>query len=297
MAYTSTSRPPTITSPPRSQTVFTAGSSRGGPVIRRLRGVLKKTRPADNVSYASGSSAPEIIQDSPTTMASPFPAPPSVMESDNVTDNRRSMARSVTMSMAPSSVVVRKTRFHGSSVHVSRHLSKPWDARSKPRLDAAARAAPAFDISGLRSVQLIVSGLPWSIHVRAGCSGRSRSRSRARADEITVGDVVDSVYTSLNKSLTRTDVRAASNDTKKRIARAAAAAEAESERGEHSVRQGKPSAARRIDFLGSRYWFQGLEKNDRFAREEGYGATGEELKDVWVMRFSSSASRSRSTTR
>ncbi|KAG9122276.1 mitochondrial 54S ribosomal protein mrpl1 [Ceratobasidium sp. 392] len=271
-AYTSTSRPPTVVaSPPRSQSVFTAGSSRTGPMMRRLRGVLKKPRPpTDNVSYTSASSAPEIIQDSPRAMESPLPVPPSVIESDNVTSNRRSMA--------PSSIV-QKTRFHGNSIHVSRHLSKSWDARSPPLLDSAARAAPAFDIAGVRSIQLIVSGLPWSIHVRAGSSGRSRSRSRTRVDQITVGDVVDSVYASLNKSLTRTDVRAASNETKKRIARAAAAAEAESQRGEHSARMGKPSAARRIDFLGSRCWFQGLEKNDRFAREEGYGLSEGELKN------------------
>ncbi|KAG9096699.1 hypothetical protein FS749_007951 [Ceratobasidium sp. UAMH 11750] len=200
--------------------------------------------------------------------------------------------------MAPSSAVVQKTRFHGNSVHVSRHLSKPWDARSPPRLDSTARSAPAFDVAGIRSIQLIVPGLPWSVHVRAGSSGRSRSRSRTRVDQITVGDVVDSVYASLNKSLTRTDVRAASNETKKRIARAAAAAEAESERGEYSARTGKPCAARRIDFLGSRVWFQGLEKNEKFAREEGYGVSDQELKSVWVMRFSStSSSRSRSTTR
>ncbi|KAG9104123.1 mitochondrial 54S ribosomal protein mrpl1 [Ceratobasidium sp. 370] len=273
MAYTSSSKPPTVVTSPRSPTVFTAGSSRAGPMMRRLRGVLKKPRsPVDAVSYTSSSSVPEIIQDSPRAMASPFRAPPSVIESDNVTDNRRSMA--------PSSAVVQRTRFHGNSVHVSRHLSKSWDARSPPRFDSTARAAPAFDVTGIRSIQLIVPGLPWSVHVRAGSSGRSRSRSHTRVDQITVGDVVDSVYASLNKSLTRTDVRAASNETKKRISRAAAAAEAESERGEQSARMGKPCAARRIDFLGSRVWFQGLEKNDKFAREEGYGVSEQELKNV-----------------
>lgn len=216
-----------------------------------------------------------------------FPAPPRIIPRSAVPDSRRSLA---------SSSVVQKTRFNGNTVHVSRHLSKPWDARSPPRLDSAAYAAPAFDIRGVHSVQLIVSGLPWSVHVRAGSAGRSRSRSRTRVDHITVGDVVESVYAALNKSLTRTDVRAASNDTKKTIARAAAAAEAESERGEQSARTGKPSAARRIDFLGSRIWFQGLEKNDKFARKEGYGATDQELKGVWVMRFSSSPKPARSST-
>ncbi|KAG8739334.1 mitochondrial 54S ribosomal protein mrpl1 [Ceratobasidium sp. 414] len=288
MAYTSTSKPPTIvTSPARPPTAFTAGSSRAGPMMRRLRGVLKRPRPAADIVSDVSSSVPEIVQN-PPTMTSPFPVPPSVIESDSVTDVRQSMA--------PSSVVVQRTRFHGNSVHVSRHLSKPWDARSPPRLDSAARAAPAFDSAGIRSIQLIVSGLPWSVHVRAGSSGRSRSRSRTHIDQITVGDVVESVYASLNKSLTRTDVRAASNDTKKRIARAAAAAEAESERGEHSARTGNPSAARRIDFLGSRVWFQGLEKNDKFARDEGYGVTEQELRNVWVMRFSNSPSRSTTRT-
>lgn len=265
--------------------------------MRRLRGVLKKPRHhGDGSSYTSSSSAPDVIQDSPIdsqteTSSLPelnFPVPPSMVARDQsaISDNRRSMA--------PSSIVQR-TRFHGNAVHVSRHLSKSWDARSPPRFDSAARDAPAFDLRGMQSVQLIVAGLPWSVHVRAGSSGRSRSRSRARADQITVGDIVDSVYAALNKSLTRTDVRAATNDTKKRIARAAAAAEAESERGEHSARTGKPSAARRIDYLGSRIWFQGLEKNDQFARKEGYGVTEQELRGVWVMRFASSPG-SRSAT-
>lgn len=270
--------------------MFTAGSS-SRPLMRRLRGVLKKPRPTgDGSSYTTSSSAPDVIQDSQTELSSlpelDFPAPPPMVSRSAVSDNRRSMA--------PSSIVQR-TRFHGNAVHVSRHLSKPWDARSPPRLDSTARGAPAFDLRGMQSVQLIVAGLPWSVHVRAGSAGRSRSRSRTRVDHITVADVVDSVYAALNKSLTRTDVRAATNETKKRIARAAAAAEAESERGEHSARTGKPSAARRIDFLGSRVWFQGLEKNDQFARKEGYGVTEQELRGVWVMRFSSSPNTRSST--
>lgn len=290
------SKPPLIiTSPSRAPTTLTAASSSSRPIIRRLRSALKKPRPTDSASYTSGSSEPEVIHDSPTLMSAPlepsFPVPPPMEAAPSeISENRRSMAPST---VSPSAII-QKTRFHGNTVNASRHLAKAWDARSPPRLDSATRAAPAFDARGITSVQLIASGLPWSVHVRAGVS-RSRSRSRSGADQISVGDVLDSIYAALNKSLTRTDVRAASNETKRRIARAAAAAERESQRGEHSARTGKPSAARRIDYLGSRVWFLGLEKNDEFARQEGYGVDNE-LKKVWVMRFGSSPSSSRATT-
>ncbi|CAE6470548.1 unnamed protein product [Rhizoctonia solani] len=264
--FTPRSKPPTLVPSPsvlshaRAPTTFTSSSSTSSPRPtgkHRLRGVLKKPRPPpDDASYTSSSSTPDVIDELPPPIIVPsaeehsFPVPPPMMESSSpseLTNYRRSRAPST---VSPS-VVIQKTRFNGNSSHVSRHLSKPWDARSPPRLDAATRDAPAFDIRGIHSIQLIVAGLPWSVHVRAG-SSRSRSRSQPRSDQMTVGDVIDSVYASLNKSLTRTDVRAASNETKKRIARAAAAAERESQRGEHSARTGKPSAARRIDFLGSR---------------------------------------------
>lgn len=278
----------------QAPTTFTS-SSTSSPrpnAIRRLRSALKKPRsPTDGSSYTSSSSAPDIIDERqppiivPSAEERSFPVPPPMTKSSmpsELSDRRRSR----TTSMASPSAVIQKTRFNGNSEHVSRHLGKAWDARSPPRLDAATRHAPAFDLRGIRSIQLIVAGLPWSVHVRAG-SSRSRSKSGSHSDHITIGDVVDSVYTALNKSLTRTDVRAASNETKKRIARAAAAAERESQRGEHSARTGKPSAARRIDFLGSRVWFMGLEKNDEFAQREGYGLTEGELRKVWVMRFGS----------
>ncbi|KAG8691255.1 hypothetical protein FRC11_005484 [Ceratobasidium sp. 423] len=302
-SFTPRSKPPTllpstsVLSHPRAPTTFTSSSTSSPRQtgIRRLRGVLKKPRPPpDDASYTSSSSAPDVIDEPPPPIIAPsaeehsFPVPPPMMESSppsELTDHRRSRA----LSTASPSVATQRTRFGGSSDHVSRHLSKPWDVRSPPRLDAATRNAPAFDIRGIHSIQLIVAGLPWSVHVRAGGS-RSRSRSQPRSDQITVGDIADSVYAALNKSLTRTDVRAASNETKKRIARAAAAAERESQRGEQSARTGKPCAARRIDFLGSRVWFLGLEKNDEFARREGYGVAEGELKKVWVMRFSSSPS-------
>ncbi|KAF8711654.1 hypothetical protein RHS03_01431, partial [Rhizoctonia solani] len=262
---------------------------------RHLRGVLKNPQPSnDDASYTSSSSAPDVIEGPPPPIIVPSanertfsmvqPRIESAPSSELVI-HRQSRA----ISTSSPSVAPQKTRFNGNSNQVSRHLSKPWDARSPPRLDSATRNTPAFDIPGVHSIQLIVAGLPWSIHVRAGASRSrsSKSRSRSRSEQITIGDVIDSVYASLNKSLTRTDVRAASNDTKKRIARAAAAAERESQRGEHSARTGKPSAARRIDFLGSRIWFLGLEKNDDFARREGYGLSEGELHKVWVMRFSS----------
>ncbi|CAE6441092.1 unnamed protein product [Rhizoctonia solani] len=277
---------PAVFSHPRAATTMTSSStssSRTTP-MRRLRGVLKKPRPPqDDASYTSSSSAPEVF-DEPQPMIEPSmveqtyvaPAPAPMTESSSHSeryDHRRSMARST----APSSMTIPRTRFTGNSDHVSRFLGKPWDARSRPRLDSAIYNAPAFEVRGIRSIQLIVAGLPWSVHVRAGASG-SRSKSRSGSEQITVGDVVESVYSTLNKSLTRTDVRAASNDTKKRIARAASAAERESERGEQSAKTGKPCAARRIDYLGSRVWFLGLEKNDDFARREGYGITEDELK-------------------
>ncbi|KAL5639139.1 hypothetical protein ACGC1H_006602 [Rhizoctonia solani] len=302
--FTPRSKPPTllaspsVLSHPQAPTTFTSSSSsspRPTP-IRRLRGVLKKSRPpADDTSYTSSSSVPEVIDERPQQIIRPsveahsYPVPPPIMESSSpseLSNHRRSRAPS----MASPSVVIQKTRFNGNTDHVSRHLSKPWDARSPPRLDAATRGAPAFDMRGIRSIQLIVQGLPWSVHVRAGASRSRSSKSRSNSEQITVGDVIDSVYSALNKSLTRTDVRAATSDTKKRIARAAAAAERESQRGEHSARTGKPSAARRIDYLGSRVWFLGLEKNDEFARREGYGVSEGELQKVWVMRFSSSPS-------
>ncbi|CUA76272.1 hypothetical protein RSOLAG22IIIB_06178 [Rhizoctonia solani] len=301
--YTPRSKPPTllaspsVLSHPQAPTVFTSTSSSSPRPsnTRRLRGVLKKPHtPTDDGSYTSSSSAPDIIDEPPPRIVAPsaeersFPVPPPIMDSSlpsEVSHHRRSRVPST----ASPSVVIQRTRFTGNSDHVSRHLGKPWDARSPPRLDTATRSAPAFDIRGIRSIQLIVAGLPWSVHVRAGASQSRRSKSRS-GSEITVGDVIDSVYGALNKSLTRTDVRAASNETKKRIARAAAAAERESQRGEHSAKTGKPSAARRIDYLGSRVWFSGLEKNDEFARREGYGLNESELQKVWVMRFSSSPS-------
>ncbi|KAB5595043.1 hypothetical protein CTheo_1504 [Ceratobasidium theobromae] len=300
------SKPPTVMSPPRPPTllshhshhsrpptVLTATSPSTRPSIRRLRSALKKSRPSvDDTSYTSSSSTPDIIADhstyvhespyihdsqtlAPSPQEATFPVIPVPVDSPSeVLDSPRSRV----LSTVSPSVVIQKTRFHGghgSAVTVSRHLARPWDARSPLRLDSAARAAPAFDTRGINSIQLIVAGLPWSVHVRPS---RSRSRSRSSSDQITVGDVIDSIYASLNKSLTRSDVRAATNETKKRIARAAAAAERESQRGEQSARTGKPCAARRIDFLGSRVWFMGLEKNDAFARREGYGATEQELQ-------------------
>ncbi|EUC63871.1 hypothetical protein RSOL_432060 [Rhizoctonia solani AG-3 Rhs1AP] len=300
--FTPRSKPPTllaspsVLSHPQAPTTFTSSSSSSPKQtpMRRLRGVLKKPRPAtDDASYTSTSSAPDVIDERAQQMVvepRSYPVPPPITEASlpsEISHHRRSRASPSTVSP---SVVIQKTRFNGNADHVSRHLSKPWDARSPPRLDAATRSAPAFDMRGIRSIQLIVQGLPWSVHVRAGAS-RSRSpKPRPSSEQITVGDVIDSVYAALNKSLTRTDVRAATSDTKKRIARAAAAAERESQRGEHSARTGKPSAARRIDYLGSRVWFLGLEKNDEFARREGYGVNEGELQKVWVMRFSSSPS-------
>ncbi|KAH7334487.1 hypothetical protein B0J17DRAFT_109462 [Rhizoctonia solani] len=299
-AFTPRSKPPALvpsgsvlshTHVPTTVTSSSTSSSR--PTMRRLRGVLKKPRPPpDDASYTTTSSPPEIYAEPAPIMVTSamehtYTAPPPMMESSSpseLSNHRRSRAPS----MVPT--VTQKTRFTGNSDHVSRHLGKSWDARSPPRLDSATRSAPAFDVRGIHSIQLIVAGLPWSVHVRAGGSRSSRSKSRSSSDYITVGDVVDSVYAALNKSLTRTDVRAASSETKKRIARAAAAAERESQRGEHSAKTGKPSAARRIDYLGSRVWFMGLEKNDEFARREGYGLNEGELRKVWVMRFSSTPS-------
>ncbi|CAE6442975.1 unnamed protein product [Rhizoctonia solani] len=301
--FTPRSKPPTLvpsSSVLSHQWVPTnySGSSISSPKPanpRRLRGVLKNPQPSnDDASYTSSSSAPDVIEGPPPPIIVPsanertFSMVQPRIESGPSSElviHRQSRA----ISTSSPSVAPQKTQFNGNSNQVSRHLSKPWDARSPPRLDSATRNTPAFDIPGVHSIQLIVAGLPWSIHVRAGASRSrsSKSRSRSRSEQITIGDVIDSVYASLNKSLTRTDVRAASNDTKKRIARAAAAAERESQRGEHSARTGKPSAARRIDFLGSRIWFLGLEKNDDFARREGYGLSEGELHKVWVMRFSS----------
>ncbi|KAJ1301500.1 hypothetical protein OPQ81_008755 [Rhizoctonia solani] len=305
-SYTPRSKPPallaspSVLSHPQAPTVFTSSSTSSPRTTgRRLRSVLKKPRPpTDDASYTTSSSAPEVIDEPPppiiTTSAQEhsFSMPPAMVESTSpseVSNHRRSRGSHLATSAVSPSVIIQKTRFNGNSEHVSRHLSKPWDARSPPRLDTATRNAPAFDIRGIHSIQLIVPGLPWSVHVRAGGS-RSRSKPRHHSEHITVGDVVDSVYAALNKSLTRTDVRAASSETRKRIARAAAAAERDSQRGEQSARTGQPCAARRIDFLGSRVWFLGLEKNDDFARREGYGVNEGELKKVWVMRFSSSPS-------
>ncbi|CAE6401191.1 unnamed protein product [Rhizoctonia solani] len=282
--FTPRSKPPTLLpsssalSHPRAPTTFSASSASSPKptAMGRLRGVLKKPRSStDDTSYVSSSSAPDIIDEPPPPIIAQyaeertFPAPQPMMDSappSKRSDHRRSRAAST---VSPS-VLVQKTRFNGNSDRVSHHLSKPWDARSPPRLDSNTRNTQAFDVPGIRSIQLIVAGLPWSVHVHAGASRPRSSKSRSRSEQITIGDVVDSVYAQLNKSLTRTDVRAASSDTKKRIARAAAAAELHSQRGEHSARTGKPSAARRIDFLGSRMWFLGLEKNDEFARREGY---------------------------
>ncbi|CAE7147963.1 unnamed protein product [Rhizoctonia solani] len=320
-AFTPRSKPPALLASPSvlshpqapASLTSTSTSSSKPTGIRRLRGVLKKPRaPTDDASYTTSSSAPDVIHQPPPQIVMPrqersFPVPPPIEYSapteyspSEPSKRRQSKARSaappstvspstVSPSAVSPSTVVQKTRFNGNSDHVSRHLSKPWDARSPPHLDTATRNAPAFDVRGIRNIQLIVAGLPWSVHVRGGSSRSRSSKSRASSD-ITIGDVIYSVYETLNKSLTRTDVRAATNETKKCIARAAAAAERESQRGENSARTGKPSAARRIDYLGSRVWFLGLEKNDEFARREGYGLNEGELKKVWVMRFSSSPS-------
>ncbi|CEL53784.1 hypothetical protein RSOLAG1IB_06565 [Rhizoctonia solani AG-1 IB] len=307
-AFTPRSKPPVLLPQPvfsNSHPPSTSSaSSSSKPIPRRLRGVLKKPRTStDDSSYTSTSSAPDVVESLPPIIAPSaeertFAVPPPMTMTSSVSPSatpRRRQSRGLSMAI-PSSVSSQTApHFKGSSEHVSRYLSRPWDARSPPRLDSATRNAPAFDVPGIQSIQLIVAGLPWSVHVRAGVSRPRSSKPRSRPEQMTVGDVVDCVYASLNKSLTRSDVRAASSETKKRIARASAAAEHESQRGEHSARTGKPSAARRIDFLGSRVWFMGIEKNDRFARREGYGLNEGELQKVWVMRFSSTSS-GRATT-
>ncbi|KAF8604012.1 hypothetical protein BDV93DRAFT_118107 [Ceratobasidium sp. AG-I] len=83
-AYASSRPPPMAMSPARPPTVFTAGSSSSKPIMRRLRGVLKKTRPhGDGSSHTSSSSAPDVIEDSQTDMSSlpelNFPVPPSMI--------------------------------------------------------------------------------------------------------------------------------------------------------------------------------------------------------------------------
>ncbi|KAF8513106.1 hypothetical protein BU17DRAFT_53438, partial [Hysterangium stoloniferum] len=147
-----------------------------------------------------------------------------------------------------------------------------WDVRDPPdnlrqryrnKRPSDSLAAPAISTQS-RYLCIISHDFPWTVAI-----------STNDARPLTVIDVIEGLYDSLNKAVRRSEWALAADVQRYLMLKANKA------RRRATVAMG----IRRVDWLGTRCMFKGLEKDEELARRRIM--PGDRPSDVWVVRFGS----------